>query len=471
MTAVEAAEASIHDMVAELERNRNKQDDMLINAQSAGGHLTTKMRNKLKRLQEREKELEKHIKASQKSGIFKKLGDELRKAVTNNDLDKVTQMCSAPGCPLDSANFEGTTALIKAAIHNRVAIVDMLLTAGAEVNLSDDRQRSALMLAAANGAVASISSLVANGADCSAVAHNGYNAFMFAAEGGHLEACRLLYSSGGAELSLLTTAPNGKTARDLVPATEDGKHSALVSFIEEKLAEQKRANIVVDAAMRSADGGEGTADELPGAGWRKLRRLSKVTTAASAFDQGILQANGNRRPREEEEKLSFANVLRHSSMIAFNWMRGIAEPPPPQAAAEDRGRVASTVTVGGAKGSAAKGESDSFLVSTARLLMRKSAPEARGESRGEAEGESETTPATDVSLLSSLARSFKRRSAPAPRDHEEEDEAADAADGGSRSLLSSLTKSFKRSKPRQAPTSSRVLGAASSRPLAAPTVV
>jgi len=193
--------ASFKSLVVELEENRNKQDSILV-----AEFVTPKMKAKLAKYVLREKELEMLIKQAQKSSGIKKIGDELRKAVMQNDANKVRQMCQSKSCPVDAANFEGTTALIKAAIHEQVDIVDILIAAGASVNLSDDRGRTALMLAAANGSIASMQALLGGGCDCGAVALNGWTAFAYSAEGGHLEACKLLFDAGGAHVTVLGKA-------------------------------------------------------------------------------------------------------------------------------------------------------------------------------------------------------------------------------------------------------------------------
>lgn len=69
--------------------------------------------------------------------------------------------------PIAAANREaGVRALVMAADHQRIAVIDLLLAAGVPIDASDERfGRQALRLAAANGRARSVAALLAHGAD------------------------------------------------------------------------------------------------------------------------------------------------------------------------------------------------------------------------------------------------------------------------------------------------------------------
>jgi pyruvate-formate lyase-activating enzyme len=78
---------------------------------------------------------------------------KLLRRVGGYNLDTVKQLCGGRTVKrfIDLGNFEGTTALIKAAMFDQLAILEVLVGAGATLSKADNLGRTPLMLAAANG--------------------------------------------------------------------------------------------------------------------------------------------------------------------------------------------------------------------------------------------------------------------------------------------------------------------------------
>ena len=93
-------------------------------------------------------------------------------------------------------------------------VIEILIQAGADVNLLDDRENTPLHEAAAGdwGSPSAISILLSHGAALDAVNNWGWTPLMSAANKGYLECVRLLLSAG-ADAGI--TDPEGRTALDL----------------------------------------------------------------------------------------------------------------------------------------------------------------------------------------------------------------------------------------------------------------
>lgn len=89
-----------------------------------------------------------------------------------------------------------TEALIKAAREDQIAIVQGLLSNGADVNVKDEDGNTALIIAAIFGHNTIAQILLANGADVNAKDNDGKTALMWAAFNGQTAIVRLLLSTG-----------------------------------------------------------------------------------------------------------------------------------------------------------------------------------------------------------------------------------------------------------------------------------
>ena len=153
----------------------------------------------LKKLAQKRSSLVTEIKQTSETIEVQKKADTVRKAVVSGDEAQVRAILKAsisPAALVNSQNFEGTSALIKAAMFQREEIMRALLDAGAKPDLHDERHRVALMFAAGNGNVNITELLLDAGASTNCTDVFGCTPFLHAVEGGHLDCCRLLLPTG-----------------------------------------------------------------------------------------------------------------------------------------------------------------------------------------------------------------------------------------------------------------------------------
>ncbi|TAL34079.1 MAG: ankyrin repeat domain-containing protein [Alphaproteobacteria bacterium] len=93
---------------------------------------------------------------------------------------------------IDSKDSHGDTALTLAARFNQVAVVRMLLEAGAGVDVRDGHRGTALMAAAVPGNIDVIRELLAQGADVTKKSYAHKTALWYAEVNNHPEAAALI---------------------------------------------------------------------------------------------------------------------------------------------------------------------------------------------------------------------------------------------------------------------------------------
>lgn len=94
-------------------------------------------------------------------------------------------------------NGSGNTALIVAALGNRLGIAKLLIDSGADVNVKNNFDQTALMLAAANNNRLEMSKLLIGAkADVNAIDNYGKTALVYAIVNDRLEIAKLLIDSG-----------------------------------------------------------------------------------------------------------------------------------------------------------------------------------------------------------------------------------------------------------------------------------
>lgn len=131
--------------------------------------------------------------------------NEFIHAVENNNLTAVKKLL-AQGISPDTPNRRGYTPLMIAARTKNENLAQLLLNAGANLNIRNKYGESAIMLASYHGLTDLVKQLYLNGA---IINNNGWNALLYAASNGHTRILQLLLD-GGAEIN--STADNGTTA-------------------------------------------------------------------------------------------------------------------------------------------------------------------------------------------------------------------------------------------------------------------
>ena len=152
--------------------------------------------------------------------------DELFDCCQTGDNYRVQQLIGSNKELVNCANAYGRTPLIIAAIHGHVKVVEMLLAAGAdiEVKLWQDGY-TPLIFAAFSGHEAVVRLLLEAGANKDATNAVGDTPLIRAAANGHEAVVRLLLASG-ADKDVTTKL--GETAKDCAQAA---KHKAVVELL------------------------------------------------------------------------------------------------------------------------------------------------------------------------------------------------------------------------------------------------
>jgi len=116
-------------------------------------------------------------------------------ACANGNL-AIIELLLAAGADANAPIHGGETPLMTAARTGKIAPVQALLARGAAVNAKLPGGQTALMWAAAEGHAVVVEALLAAGADLGASVYTGLNAMLFAVRAGHIELVRMLLKAG-----------------------------------------------------------------------------------------------------------------------------------------------------------------------------------------------------------------------------------------------------------------------------------
>jgi ankyrin repeat protein len=135
-------------------------------------------------------------------------GDTLLTLSVRRDMPELVDYLMQRRARLNSRNRNGETALSIAAFTGKLAYVQRLVEAGAEVNFYG---WPPITYAAFNGHVAIVDYLLKRGAEINAKTENGSTALLLAARNGHLEVIKLLLKN---KADLTIANENDDTAVD-----------------------------------------------------------------------------------------------------------------------------------------------------------------------------------------------------------------------------------------------------------------
>ncbi len=142
----------------------------------------------------------------------------------NNDKAADVRAMLARGMDPNTVDANGDPVLYVAARGGNAAVVEVLLSAKAEVDRRNRFGDTALMAASLNGHLAIAKTLRARGA---AIDFKGWTPLSYAATGGHDDIVRWLLVEGA---GVNAQSPNGTTA--LMMATREGKYSTALLLID-----------------------------------------------------------------------------------------------------------------------------------------------------------------------------------------------------------------------------------------------
>lgn len=182
-------------------------------------------------------------------------GAQLIRAALDGDL-QVVKACLNAGVDVnggDASSRGAVTPLACGALGRHPSVVQALLEAGADPNLSADHYgRTPLMLASSKSDIESVRLLIAAGAIVSAVDHEGVNALMTAAAGDCAECVETLIRAGADVRSTAAEKSDYGTALDF--AAEKGNFAAIESLISAGAVVPNEASLLhLAVALKRAD--------------------------------------------------------------------------------------------------------------------------------------------------------------------------------------------------------------------------
>jgi ankyrin repeat protein len=232
---------------------------------------------------------------------------EFYEAARGGDLVVVLGMLARSGIDINARDDAGNTALMMAALNNRIATVERLLTvAGISVNVQNRDGDTALMMAASGGydgvadvllTVAALSVNVQN--------NEGNTALMFAADGGFVSFAESLLAASDIGVNLQNNG--GNTALDF--ANQNGYQAMRAALIP---AGGQCNNTCLTGDVNISGATTGTADEIEAA----LRSAAANGDADAVA--ALLEVSGdfNGRDASGNTALDIANENDHSEVRA-----------------------------------------------------------------------------------------------------------------------------------------------------------
>jgi len=154
----------------------------------------------------------------------------------------IVQMLVTAGANVNDGGINKTSPLILAAQHRHVKCVQILVEAGADLNAKDPNDSTALMIAAERGCEECVQILVEAGADLNAKDTDEFTALMIAVQQGYKNCASILVEAGA---DLHAKDSYGWTA--LALATEDGELEMVSSFLPKANDSDKRTSLFLAA--------------------------------------------------------------------------------------------------------------------------------------------------------------------------------------------------------------------------------
>jgi ankyrin repeat protein len=138
--------------------------------------------------------------------------EDLSTAVISGNIRMIKHLLKYVNLDLNTQDYDGETALIKAVSYNYPEVVELLINAGADVNIHTNDGYTALIYAATTDNTKLVELLINAGADVNAHTNHGFTALILAALHGHTDIAELLINAG-ADVNAHTD--NGYTALQL----------------------------------------------------------------------------------------------------------------------------------------------------------------------------------------------------------------------------------------------------------------
>ena len=174
----------------------------------------------------------------------------------DRDAADIVQALLRAGADVRAANRYGATPLWLASVNGSAPVIALLIEAGADTNAPSSEGETPLMVAARTGKVDAVQSLLAHGANPNATeGWRGQTALMWAAAEGHSAVVRVLVAAG----AHLHARSNG----GFTPLLFGARHGQIAT-VEALLTSGARMDDALPVRRRNAEGAEGTGSPEAG---------------------------------------------------------------------------------------------------------------------------------------------------------------------------------------------------------------
>ncbi|XP_046670133.1 histone-lysine N-methyltransferase EHMT2 isoform X2 [Homalodisca vitripennis] len=197
-------------------------------------------------------------------------------AAKSGETEKIVHMLAAGLNPNHVFREWGMGSALHAACHNgHLAVVHLLLQAGANTDVLDRDQNTPLMLACANGHNEIVKYLVKAGASVTFKGGDGMTALHLAAKSGNIEACHYLIA-------------NPNTPRNFIDSVDDGRWTPLVWA-----AEHKHIDVVKFLLQKRADPLVRDAEQNIALHWAALSGCIDISEALLNYGSDVNSTNAH----------------------------------------------------------------------------------------------------------------------------------------------------------------------------------
>lgn len=237
--------------------------------------------------------------------------DDLSEAAQEGDLTRVQALLESSPTDLDVMSRNGMTALLWATQDNDLSMMQVLLEAGADANLSNRYGITPLWLAALNHSATAVKLLLEFDADASATMPHGETALMAAARAGAEDAIDLLLAAGADPN--VSESSQGETA--LMWAAAENHPEAIRRLVNGGADPDAHALALELAPMEWIQVGM-VSTILPVGGWTAAMYAARQNSMAAVLTLAELGANLDEQDQDGSTALALALMNSHYDLAA-----------------------------------------------------------------------------------------------------------------------------------------------------------
>lgn len=160
------------------------------------------------------------------------VNEALWSAAEQGDSKAILESLSA-GADINATDDRGLTAAMIATHANRIEVFNVLIEQGADINIRDNRSDNPLLYAGAEGLLPFVQAAVAAGADTKLTNRFGGTALIPAADRGHVEIVRELLTTSDVDINHVNNLGWTALLEAVILGDGGSKHQAIVDLLIE----------------------------------------------------------------------------------------------------------------------------------------------------------------------------------------------------------------------------------------------